>query len=470
MRNYILLFLCCVAFHILGTWGLPLIDRDETRFAEASREMRQRSDYVIPYFNNEYRFDKPPLTYWCQVVSFRAFGETDFAARFPTAVAATLVAIVLFAWGARLHGNQTGWWAAIIFTLSLQTFVHGKAAVADMWLVLFFTLSCRAGWELLRSTMFDWRWWSFFYVALAFGFLAKGPVGWIPLLAIVVAKRFFGTQKKLNARFRFLIGVLLMLAIVCVWAVPALIRTHGEFFRVGIMHHVVSRSLSPMEGHGASSPLMYLALLPFYFVTVFASFFPWSIRLPALWKNLRTKHDATDGFLLSGILIVFAIFTLAKTKLPHYTLPAFPLLALLLARRAEALQLSRPLAISVGSLYVAVALFGTSFLARFFPSYNLVRQSRLDFKPAMEFGAVDYVEPSLVWYSRAHVQGFMVPLRAKDAAAYMNRAGPRFVVLPTKLMSQMFPDRDREWRTYRTEGFNLAKGKRVDLTLLLKPR
>src|SRR5437868_7676373 len=88
-----LFFIACVAFHIIGTWSLPLIDRDEPRFAEASREMIQRGDYVVPYFNNQLRLDKPPLAYWTQVASYRVFGENDFAARFPSAVAAALIAV-----------------------------------------------------------------------------------------------------------------------------------------------------------------------------------------------------------------------------------------------------------------------------------------------------------------------------------------------------------------------------------------
>ncbi len=73
-------------------------------------------------FNDHYRFDKPPLTYWLQTVSYRAFGENDFAARFPSAVAAALVAVLLLAWGRRMADERVGWWAAIIFTLCLQTF------------------------------------------------------------------------------------------------------------------------------------------------------------------------------------------------------------------------------------------------------------------------------------------------------------------------------------------------------------
>src|ERR1700746_3686791 len=97
--KYAILFIGCLLFHILGTWSLPLIDRDEPRFAEASREMIQRGDYVVPYFNNQLRLDKPPLTYWAQTASYRIFGENDFAARFPSAVAAALVSLSFLAWG-----------------------------------------------------------------------------------------------------------------------------------------------------------------------------------------------------------------------------------------------------------------------------------------------------------------------------------------------------------------------------------
>src|SRR5204862_3415326 len=152
-------------------------------------------------------------------------------------------------------------------------------------------------------------WWITFYVALGLAFLAKGPIGWTPLLTVAIAQRFV-RKEGFAACFKFVRGILLMLALVCLWGIPALIQTHGEFLRVGIGKHVVERSIATMEGHGASSIGMYLALLPFYFVTVFVSFFPWSIKLPALRKNLRRNRDSTDQFLLAGAAIVFGIFTL----------------------------------------------------------------------------------------------------------------------------------------------------------------
>ena len=476
MRNYTVLFVGCLLFHLAGTWSLPLIDRDEPRFAEAAREMRERADFIVPYFNNQFRFDKPPLTYWFQVASYRVLGENDFAARFPTAVAAALVALVLFSWGKRVRNEKVGWWTAIIFTLSLQSFIHGKAAVADMWLVLFVTLAHWAAWELFQANTEHrrsnierrtWFWW-IFYISLAFAFLAKGPIGWTPLLTVAIAKRFH-RQEHFTARFKFVRGLLLMLALVCLWGIPALVRTHGEFFRVGIGKHVVERSVATMEGHGASSVWMYLGLLPFYFLTVFASFFPWSIKLPALWKNLRAQRDDTDQFLLAGALIVFGIFTLVQTKLPHYTLPAFPLLALLLARRFECLRLSRALPIAMTGVYLAISFFLSPFLTKFFPSYNLAHDSRPNLKPEMEFGAIDFTEPSLVWYFRDRIHGFMTPLKRKEAGEFMTRSGGRFIVLPTASLAEIFPNVDASWRSYRASGFNIPKGRRVDLTMLLKP-
>jgi 4-amino-4-deoxy-L-arabinose transferase-like glycosyltransferase len=475
MRNYIVLFAGCLLFHLAGTWSLPLIDRDEPRFAEAAREMRERTDFIVPYFNNQFRFDKPPLTYWFQVASYRVFGENDFAARFPTAVAAALVALILFGWGKRVQNEKVGWWAAIIFTLSLWTFIQGKAATADMWLVLFVTLAHWAAWELLkaniehRTSNIEHRtvfWW-IFYISLSFAFLAKGPIGWTPLLTVAIVQRFHRPEH-FAARFKFVRGLLLMLALVCLWGIPALVRTHGEFFRVGIGKHVVERSVATMEGHGASSVWMYLALLPFYFVTVFASFFPWSIKLPALWKSLRAHRDSTDQFLLAGTLIIFGIFTLVQTKLPHYTLPAFPLLALLAARRVDLLKLSRVLPIATAAVYLVIALLVSPFLARFFPSFVLAHDSRPSLKSEMEFAAVDFTEPSLVWYFRDNVRGFMTPLKRKDASEFMSRGGSRFIVLPTASVAEIFPSVDASWRSYRARGFNIAKGRRVDLTMLVK--
>ena len=264
-------------------------------------------------------------------------------------------------------------------------------------------------------------WRIIFYVALGLAFLAKGPLGWIPLLTVLSTKLFVRNES-LTRRFWFATGMLGAFAIVCTWGIPALIRTNGEFFRVGIGRHVVERSFNVMEGHGANSWNTYLAAMPFYFLTVFLSFFPWSIKLPALTKHLWRKRDPIDSYLISGTLIVFIIMSLVKTKLPHYTLPAFPLLALLLARHLFELRGSPRFAPRAAAIACAVSL-GAAFivfplLAPTFPSAQLYKMARNDLLPEMDFANVDYAEPSVVWYFRSRVHGFFadsIPIRWRNS-------------------------------------------------------
>jgi 4-amino-4-deoxy-L-arabinose transferase-like glycosyltransferase len=385
-----------------------------------------------------------------------------------------------------------------------------------MWLVLFVTLASWAGYELLqrptpnaqRPTMDQgeavsrppWAIWKspflVFYLSLAFGFLAKGPIAWTPLLTVAVLIIY--TQDLQAVRhLKFAGGILLTLAVIALWGAPALIQTNGQFFTVGIGRHVVTRSFMTLEGHGASSIGMYMLLLPFYFVTVFISFFPWSIKLPwlvrKLWRRektglipLRQGHGGQgdvahggiliDTYLLSGIAIVFVIFTLVSTKLPHYTLPAFPLLSLLLARHwhqaaaAESRRFSfARIAIATACVWITVALVVPPIVARFFPAYQLLQVSRASLQPNMQFAAVEFQEPSLVWNFRSRVQGFLTPLKKRRAAEFMSAPDPRFIVLPTPVAGELFANPPAGWRFFTVNGFNIAKGQRVDLTLVLKP-
>jgi hypothetical protein len=305
----------------------------------------------------------------------------------------------------------------------------------------------------------------------------------------------------LATRFKFVRGILLTLAVVALWGIPALIQTHGEFFTIGIGRHLIGRSFGAMEGHGANSLGPYLLLLPFYFVTVFASFFPWSIKLPWLMRKLWRKQEAgvtphargysgrdkIDNYLLAGAGIIFIIFSLIKTKLPHYTLPAFPLLSLLLARhwleQGTALtqaptvaerrrSLFKRTATTSACVYLVLALFVAPFGARYFPAWQLFRQSRDYLRPEMQFASVDYNEPSLVWCFRSpeSVRGWLASpaLQPASVQRFMEQTGPRFVVLPTDLAAKIYPVLPNDWKNFRARGFNIAKGKRVDLTLILK--
>lgn len=470
-------FFFALAMHAAGTWVLPLVDRDEPRFAEASREMLERRDWVVPYFNNQYRFDKPPLTYWMEAAAFRAFGESDGAARLPSVFAAALTAVAIYFFGRRAVDERTGFWAAIIYTTSLQVLVHSKLCVADPWLVLFVTVNAWAGWELIRAGRAGAAkgpWLVAFVVALALGFLAKGPVAWLPIgmLARARIRRMNGAPGWLGIPAMLAASV----ALVMLWALPALQETHGAFFNVGIGKHVVERGLTGLEGHGARGPLLYVALLPFYFVTVFASFFPWSIRLPWLIGRLRNARPTADDFgsyLISGIVLVFGLFTFYTTRLPHYTLPAFPLLSLLLAR--EWVSANRPVislrnwAVAMVAINLAASfLFGPWFRAHT-PAVELAQSSAPMLKPEMEFASTDFAEPSLVWYFRRSVRGFHSDIAPDKIPAFMEKPGPRFCVLPVAVAEKLYPTLPAGWKIGgEVSGFNPVKGRRVELRMYVK--
>lgn len=463
-----LVFLCLV-LHVIGTWALPLINRDEPRFAEASREMRERGDYIVPTFNGQPRLDKPPLIYWCQVACYRVLGESEFAARLPSAIASALTALVVFGFGSRLYGRRIGLHAALVFTLSLQVLVQSKAAVADMCMVLFVALASWAGWEISTSEEPKSRriWWGVFYLALALGFLAKGPVAWLPIGTVLI---FFAWTRKpgLNHALKFHLGIPLLLAIVALWGIPALRQTHGDYFRIGIGHHVIERSFVALETHGANGLPGYLALLPFYFVTVFASFFPWSFFLPRMVAHFRKPLtlQPRERYLIGGIGLTFLLFTLLSTKLPHYVLPAFPLLSILVAGWLGETRFPIKWAATMAALTVLFSLAIPPLSTRYFPVAHLAREAAPWLKPDTQFATVEFQEPDVIWNFRARIRGLVTAVSRDEAVAFMKEPGPRCCLLPSAIAETLEPD--TAWKKLTTDGINLATGKHIQLTLWIK--
>ena len=468
----LLLFFAFLALYAAGDWALPLVDRDEPRFAEASREMLERGDFIVPYFNDQTRFDKPPLIYWLQDGAYKLFGENEFAARLPSGVCGALAVVIIAVWGAQLYDPRIGWRAAIIFGLSLQTILHAHASVADMAMIAASTASAWAGWNWLAAADARGRrlWWLAFWALLAVGFLAKGPIAWIPIgmTAWTAGKLDRGRRPGALA---WTLGVLLMVGLVGIWGIPALIMTHGEFAAVGLGKHVVMRSISPLEGHGAKTWWSYAATFPFYFLTVWPSFFPWCIWLPpavlALWRR-RKDWAPKESFLVTGIVLIFGIFTLSRTKLPHYTLPAFPFMALLLAAwwSGERRFNRTAAAMTAGSLLLTLVAFP---MARpLFVSEQLYDAAAPWLTPGMALGTVDYHEPSLVWLFRSKIHGFQTSMNWKDVEGWMGQPGPRVCILPADSIKSTFRHLDPAWRVVTAQGYDVANAHRVDLAAIIK--
>jgi 4-amino-4-deoxy-L-arabinose transferase-like glycosyltransferase len=453
MRPLLFLFFSVLILESLGNNTLPLIDRDEPRFAEASREMRQSGDFIIPRVNGAYRFDKPPLIYWCQVASSMVFGENDFAVRFPSALFAAATAVLTAAWATRLYGASVGFWAGLIFGTCLQLFIHGRAAVADMPMIFFFTGATWAAWERSqgqRSLLL----WVCFYFALAAGFLAKGPVAFLPIVALLLFHLW--TRTPIRSRPRSAIyGGLLVLIIIGIWGIPALILTHGEFFQVGIGKHVVMRSVAPLQSHGASGLSGYFLLLPFYFITLLFSFFPWSLFLPSTVQRLRVGLDAFERYALCGIGVVFVVFSLLQTKLPHYTLPAFPLIAILVGRTIHESRGRRIAAVSAIAVYLLIALVGFQSIAPEFPSKSIFDRVAEHLSASTRTASIGYDEPSLIWYFRYRTHALHQSLAPNELNDFMSQSGPAICVISADQTVKIDPS----WQSTSVTGYDFSRWK-----------
>jgi 4-amino-4-deoxy-L-arabinose transferase-like glycosyltransferase len=453
MRPFLFLFFSVLILETLGNNALPLIDRDEPRFAEASREMRQSGDFIIPRVNGAYRFDKPPLIYWCQSACSMIFGESDFSVRLPSAIFAAATVILTAAWASRLYGSLVGFWSGLVLGTCLQLFIHGRAAVADMPMIFFFTGATWAAWERSQGHR-SFALWVCFYFALAAGFLAKGPVAFLPIIALLL----FHLWTRTPMRFRpgsAVSGGLLVLIIIGLWGIPAVVLTHGEFFQVGIGKHVVMRSVAPLQSHGASGFSGYFLLLPFYCVTLFFSFLPWSLFLPGIIQRLRVGLDAFERFALCGIGVVFVVFSLLQTKLPHYTLPAFPLIAILVGRTIHESRFRRIAALSAVATYLLIALVGFQYIAPYFPSKRIFEQMAEHLSPSTRTASIGYNEPSLIWYLRYRTQTFHQSLAPSELSNFMHQPGPAVCVISADEAVEIDPS----WQKTSVTGYDFSRWK-----------
>lgn len=464
-----IVILCLVLF-LAGNWILPLTDRDEARFSEASREMIQRGDYVVPWFNGGWRLYKPVLIYWCQIASYRVLGTNAFAARLPSALFTTATALLLVCWGRKMAEGKTAFMAGAMYAAGLHVGIIGRIATADLVLVFFFTLAVWSGWELTRPEQPRRKWWwLIFYVALALGFLAKGPEAWLPLVGMILGR----VLKKDSFRLRVgetIAGLCLAAALIASWGIPALIQTHGEYWSFGMGDQVFKRAIAVKDSHGVAGILGFAALLPLYFLTFFISFFPWSTRVPSAlrrwWPGRR--RDTLGWYLLVQALIVFVVFSLVRTKLPHYTLPAFPCLALWLALQLRSEKNSFTwfqgrFAVMV-VLILTLMLAGTSVARNHLLTENLWQAVRTHVRANTKVGCFGYTEPSLVWKFRAITTNFVV-LDNEEAKDFLTNAPPFILVLPTRDVASL---PDTNGLQIQVHGLDMVRFKNWDLTAIVR--
>ena len=326
-----LLLVLALTLYLPGTSTIPLMDRDEPRFAHATVEMMQRDSWAIPYFNGAYRFDKPPLTYWWMRLHYALLGVNELAARLHSVLAVYGVALVVAAMARKLtRDSRSGLLAGVAWLTSLQSLVHGRLCVADMPMILLVALACRALVELLaceaeEPALRRWHGWFWcLWLSLGAGFLAKGPIAWfVPALALVLWRWVFWKKPLPWGRLQAGPGLGIAVAMVAAWGVPALIETNGAFWKTGMGEHVVKRGTDVFNGR---------KFVPgYYLLTTWLSLFPWMGFALPVWRSLRTQWTAQTSFLAAWFLAPQVIFFFYATQLPHYVMPGYPAFIVLLA-------------------------------------------------------------------------------------------------------------------------------------------
>lgn len=309
-------------FFRLGAF--PLFDLDEGAFSEATREMLERGDYVTTWLNGELRFDKPILTYWLQAASVSLFGVQEFAFRLPSALASVGWIGAIFAFARRQAGAATGHAAALIAATSLGVCVIGRGAIADALLNLFLALALFDIYRYQLEPLARYRRRAFLWMGL--GLLTKGPVAL--LVPFAASGAAFALQGKLRLWWKLALdplGWLILLAVAGPWYLLEYLRQGDAFLAGFIMRHNVERFMSPLQGHSGKA-FYYVLVVPLLVL-------PWSgLFLRVLPGVRRLRASALECFLWCWFLFVFAFFSLAGTKLPHYLLygatPLFVLMAL----------------------------------------------------------------------------------------------------------------------------------------------
>lgn len=372
----LLLVAFCGFLFFYGRGSFGLVGADEPRYAQVAREMLERHDWITPTLQGKAWLEKPVLYYWQAMAAYSVFGVTDSAARLPAALDAALMiaAIYFFLRRFRPGSEEDG---ALITAGSAAVIGFAHAAATDMPLAASFTIAL-LGWYAWHESG-KRLYLAVFYIFLALGTLAKGPVA--PALAAVIILMFAAVMRDWRAALRtlWIPGILLFLVVALPWYVAVQLR-NPEFFRVFILEHNLARFSENLYHH--RQPFW------FYVPILLLSLMPWALwlilalveRVRLLWSEgrnaLSNPDDAWQMFLLIWLVVPVIFFSASQSKLPGYILPAIPAGALFVseyigARRSDERKISFPLAAAHGLICGAV-VFGALAAASIQANHRLL--------------------------------------------------------------------------------------------------
>lgn len=333
----------CALFFFYRLGAMALIGPDEPRYAQVAREMLARHDPITPTIGGRPWLEKPALTYWLMALSMRIFGVNEFAARFPSALLATLLAFLIYGVGRRVHSPRYGVFVACCFIATPMSFGFARGATTDMPLSATLSAGLCLLFLALEETIPRTRSRLFASACLCFGLavLAKGLIGIFFPTVIALSYLAFRRRVAMPRELGLVRGGLVLFLVCASWYGPMLVRHGWRFVDEFFVQHHFERYMTERFRH--PGPIYY------YLPVLLVGSFPWTPLLISTCVRLFTERRGRDqGESPRSVenqalerLVIFAalwtvwpllFFSLSQSKLPGYVLPIFPATAFLAAR------------------------------------------------------------------------------------------------------------------------------------------
>lgn len=349
-HEWIVVGVFCAFFFFYGLNAFGLVGADEPRYAQIAREMLARRDWVTPTLYGHAWLEKPVLYYWSAMVSYAVLGVSDWGARVPVALMATLMVAALYLFVRRFRAGAHQH-TALIACSSAGIFSFARAGSTDMPLAACFTIGLLA-WLTWFHTH-EKKWLLAFYFFIAAGMLAKGPVA--PLLAglIILCFALLTRDFRLVRETLWMPGVLVFIVTAMPWYLLVQLR-NPQFFSEFIVRQNLARFGTNLYQH--ERPFWY------FVPALLVGLLPWTALGLAAWLRairgwMRPHADGTaspddlEKFLVIWAVLPVIFFSFSQSKLPGYIIPAIPAWVLLIG-----LYFAHQSAARKRSLWIAHAL------------------------------------------------------------------------------------------------------------------
>jgi 4-amino-4-deoxy-L-arabinose transferase-like glycosyltransferase len=333
----LLLAFALIAF-LPGFFQIPPVDRDEARFAQATKQMLETGEYVDIRFQDEVRYKKPVGIYWLQAAAVKAgeaFGvsqapTTIWLYRLPSLIGATGAVLLTYWTALAFVSRRTSLVAALMLASSILLGVEARLAKTDAFLL--FTCIAAMG-AMARiylahrraaETKPTWALPAIFWTAIAGGVLIKGPLIVMFAALTILTLSLLDRSARWVLSLRPFLGLAWAVVLVLPWFAAIAAKSGMAFFADAVGHDMLAKVTSGQEAHGAP-PGYYLLL---FFVTFWPASPLAALAAPRIWQ---ARREPGAQFLLAWLVPSWLVFEAVMTKLPHYVLPLYPAIAILIA-------------------------------------------------------------------------------------------------------------------------------------------